>query len=113
MSLTVLARGDDWIVIDKPAGLLVHKSALARDRDVVLTRLRDQLGQHVFPVHRLDRPTTGCLAFGLDSEGARKLQEALQAGQKTYLTLVRGQAEALDGQVIDRPLNGEGGGERK
>lgn len=113
MHVPVLARGDDWIVVDKPAGLLVHRTAWARDRDVVLTRVRDQLGQRVYPVHRLDRPTSGCLAFGLDPEGARKLQDALTAGRKTYLTLVRGQAHTLHGIRVDRPLKGEGGGEPK
>lgn len=113
MEVPVLARGDDWIVVDKPAGLLVHRSSWARDRDVVLTRLRDQLGQHVYPVHRLDRPTSGCLAFGLDPDGARRLQDALTAGRKTYLTLVRGQADVLHGTTVDRPLSGEGGGEKK
>ncbi len=113
MPLDILAQGDDWIVVDKPAGLLVHRSRWATDRDVVLTRLRDQLGQYVYPVHRLDRPTSGCLAFGLSSEGAHRLQEALQRGQKTYLTLVRGQADPLHQTWIDRPLSGENGGPRK
>lgn len=113
MELDVLARGEDWIVVDKPAGLMVHRSSMARDREVVLTVLRDQLGQYVYPVHRLDRPTTGCLAFGLSSEGAHRLKNALTAGRKTYLTLVRGQADRHHGTWIERPLKPEGGGEPK
>jgi tRNA pseudouridine65 synthase len=109
----VLASGDDWIAVAKPPGVLVHRSGWAPDRDVMLTRVRDAVGHHVYPVHRLDRPTSGCLLFGLDSEGATRMKAALEAGVKTYVTLVRGQADALHGLRIDRPLKPEGGGEPK
>lgn len=113
MDIHILARGVDWIAVDKPAGLVVHRTSWAADRDVMLTRVRDALGQHVFPVHRLDRPTSGVLLFGLDSEGAHRMKNALEVGTKTYVTLVRGQADALNGVRIDRPLKPEGGGEPK
>lgn len=113
MDIDILARGVDWIAVDKPAGVVVHRTSWAADRDVMLTRVRDTLGQHVYPIHRLDRPTSGVLLFGLDPDGAHRMKNALEVGTKTYLTLVRGQAESLHGVRIDRPLKPEGGGEPK
>jgi tRNA pseudouridine65 synthase len=81
-------------VVNKPAGLLVHRTREAPDRVVLLQRLADQVGRYLFPVHRLDRGTTGPVVFGLSSEAAGALQAALQAesARKEYVTLVRGQA---------------------
>ncbi|HAR10102.1 MAG TPA: pseudouridylate synthase, partial [Cobetia sp.] len=57
----------------------------------LLQRLRDQIGQHVFPVHRLDRPTSGLMVFGLSPQAARKLSTAFEEQQvsKRYLAIVR------------------------
>ena len=101
---TVLCSGDGWLVVDKPSGIFVHRSSLdASARDVMVTRVRDLLGAPVFPVHRLDRPTSGCLLFALSPEATRRCQAALQEAHKTYLALVRGTAERLPARV-DRPL---------
>ncbi|MEZ4321989.1 MAG: pseudouridine synthase [Myxococcota bacterium] len=105
---TFLARGVDYVIVDKPAGVLVHRTQLAPDRDVMLTRVRDALGIHVFPVHRLDRPTSGCLLFGLSADAVPALQQALHTGTKRYLALVRGRADRYDGAVVSRPLRREG-----
>lgn len=69
----------------------------------MVTRLRDHLGVKVFPVHRLDRPTSGCLLFALSPEATRRCQLALEQAEKTYLALVRGHAASLPAR-IDRPL---------
>ena len=107
--LTLLYRDDHYVVIHKPAGLLVHRSRISQDREFVLQRLRDQVGAHVFPVHRLDRATAGALAFGFSAEAARRL--ALEFEQrrvaKRYLAVARGWTEA-DG-VIDHPVADEDG----
>jgi tRNA pseudouridine65 synthase len=91
--LSILYR-DDWlVVIDKPAGLLVHRSPVdTRETRFAVQLLRDQLGRHVYPVHRLDKGTSGALAFALDPASARALAEAFAAAAvgKTYLALVRG-----------------------
>ena len=64
MSLTVLHLDDETVAIDKPPGLLVHPSALdAREERTALKLLRDQLGQHLWPLHRLDKGTSGVLLF--------------------------------------------------
>ncbi|WP_333606548.1 tRNA pseudouridine(65) synthase TruC [Arsukibacterium sp.] len=91
--LPILYQDHALVVIDKPAGMLVHRSFLDKHETLfVMQTLRDQLGQHVYPVHRLDRPTSGVLVFALSSEVARLLSEQNQAGlwQKGYLALVRG-----------------------
>ena len=92
-ALPILYR-DDWIVvIDKPPGLLVHRSAVdARETQFAVQLLRDQLGKHVYPVHRLDKGTSGALAFALDAGTARDLSHAFAGTsvEKTYLALVRG-----------------------
>ena len=92
-ALPILYR-DDWlVVVDKPAGLLVHRSPVdARETRFAVQMLRDQLGRHVYPVHRLDKGTSGALAFALDPATARDLSEAFAgtAVGKSYLALVRG-----------------------
>lgn len=87
---------DQWLVaVNKPAGMLVHRSFLDKhETEFVMLRLRDQIGQHVFPLHRLDRPTSGVLLFGLSSEIARDMGEQQHLWQKTYLAVVRGHLKA-------------------
>ncbi len=105
--LPLLYRDDRLAVVDKPSGMVVHRG-WARDRVVAMTAARDLLGRRVYPVHRLDRGTSGCLAFALDPETARRLQEEFEAGRvgKRYLALVRG-IPPEEG-VIDHPLQREG-----
>ncbi len=91
--LDILYQDEYLVAIDKPAGMLVHRSFLDKHETVfVLQTLRNQLGQHVFPVHRLDRPTSGVLVFALSAEVARLLTEQQQnhGWQKLYLAVVRG-----------------------
>ena len=92
--LEILYKDDYIVVINKPTGLLVHKSMIDRHEIYYAMKiLRDQLdGQWVYPVHRLDKPTSGVLLFGLDSEAARLLSEDIKAYgmQKEYIAVVRG-----------------------
>lgn len=93
LPLKILYQDDYLVVIDKPSGMLVHRSFLDKHETVfVMQTLRDQIGQHVFPVHRLDRPTSGVLVFALSSEVARILSEQQQQNlwHKYYLAVVRG-----------------------
>lgn len=89
--LTILHLDERVVAIDKPPGLLVHRSRESADRVFVLQTLRDQIGRRVYPVHRLDRAASGVMVFGLDPDAARDLQEALRVGVKEYLVLVRGE----------------------
>ncbi len=82
-----------FVAINKQNGLLVHRSQIAADAsEFALQMVRDILGKYVYPVHRLDRKTSGVLLFALSSEIARKLQVLMESGaaQKRYLAIVRG-----------------------
>ncbi|OCG73022.1 tRNA pseudouridine(65) synthase TruC [Gilliamella sp. Occ4-3] len=101
----ILYQDDDLIAINKPSGWLVHRSWLDKTETVVVMQtLRDQIGQHVFPIHRLDRPTSGVLLFALSSDVARIMSEEFAKKQieKTYHAIVRGYVEGE--AVIDYPL---------
>lgn len=92
------------VVADKPSGLLVHRG-WDNDDDVAMFRVRDKLGgAHVYPLHRLDRGTSGALLFARTKEAAATLARALEAREfeKTYLALVRGVSP--EEGVIDYPL---------
>lgn len=89
----------------KPAGLLVHRSAIDRhETRFALQEAREVLGRHVYPVHRLDKPTSGVLLFALTPGVARSLTGAFAGGRvaKTYLAVVRGHMAPVG--VMDRPL---------
>nr|MBA2815516.1 tRNA pseudouridine synthase C [Candidatus Pantoea persica] len=80
------------MAVNKPAGWLVHCSWLDRkEKVVVMQTVRDQIGQHVFTAHRLDRPTSGVLLMGLSSEAGRRLAQQFEQHQmqKTYHAVVR------------------------
>ena len=92
--LEILYRDDYLAAVNKPPGLLVHRTGLdAGETRFALQMLRDQLGQPVWPVHRLDKGTSGVLLFALDTTTARGLGQAFEVGeeiQKTYQAVVRG-----------------------
>ncbi len=95
--LDILYRDEHLIAIDKPAGLLVHRTVLDRhETRFAVQLLRDQIGQHVHPAHRLDRGTSGVLLFALDRDIGRSLSAQFEAQQvdKTYLAVVRGHPDA-------------------
>jgi tRNA pseudouridine65 synthase len=105
MTLDILFQDEHLVAVNKPAGLLVHRTHLAKDEeDAVVQRLRDQTGKWVFPVHRLDRGTSGVLVMAFSPEVARRLaaQFSESKTRKTYHCLVRGYCD--DSGVIDYPL---------
>ncbi|WP_137169767.1 pseudouridine synthase [Marinomonas sp. FW-1] len=105
MTLDILFQDEHLVVVNKPAGLLVHRTNLAKDEeDAVVQRLRDQTGQWVFPIHRLDRGTSGVLVMAFSPEIARRLSSQFVEAttQKTYHCLVRGFCDSEG--VIDYPL---------
>ena len=92
-TLPVIYRDEYLIAIHKPAGLLVHRTVLDRhETRFAVQILRDQIGQYVYPAHRLDRGTSGVLLFALDRDMARELGKQFEAQciDKTYLAVVRG-----------------------
>ncbi|RIV23714.1 pseudouridylate synthase [Fibrisoma montanum] len=108
--LPILYQSADLVAINKPHGLLVHRSPIASDAsEFAVQRLRDQLGQRVYPVHRLDRKTGGVLLFALNEAMNAAMQQQFADGQvaKTYQAIVRGYTP--DEQVIDYPLRRDDG----
>ena len=108
--LDILYQDDYLIAINKPHGLLVHRSTIAADAsEFALQLLRDQIGARVNPAHRLDRATGGVLLFAFDKETEIAMQQQFADNHvnKTYLAIVRGYAQ--DAEDIDYPLKKENG----
>lgn len=97
---------DEWlIVINKPAGLLVHPSWIDKDEtETAIKQLRDLINRWVYLIHRLDKPTSGILVFALSKETARTIADSFMAKmvQKEYTAIVRGYTAESD--TIDYPL---------
>jgi len=103
--LPILWRDEHYVVVYKPSGMLVHRTAIdGHTALIALQVLRRQLGHHVYPVHRLDRPTAGLLLFATHSRDVEPLARLFRAGQvhKRYLAIVRGRVRS--GLVFDSPL---------
>lgn len=110
MSAPEILYQDEWLVaVDKPSGLLVHRSEIDRHETRFAVQLvRDRIGRRVYPVHRLDKPTSGVLLFALSSEVARDLGAAFSDGRlsKRYLAVARGWSEEagrIDHALKDLP----------
>ena len=116
--LPIIYQDERVVAIHKPSGLLVHRSELDRhETRFAVQLLRDQLGRHVYPAHRLDRGTSGVLVFALDKDTARALggQFERQEVIKTYLAVVRGhppEAGRIDHALSRRRDDAEWIGER-
>lgn len=103
--LTILYQDEYLVAIDKPPGLFVHRSFMDKDEIYFALQLvRDMVGQYVYPLHRLDRPTSGVLLFALTEDVARIMGQAFtdKTIQKTYYALTRG--HLLNKGVVDYPL---------
>lgn len=93
------------LAVNKPAGLLVHRSKIAADEnDCLLDRLREQTGASLYLAHRLDRATSGVLLLAKSRETAADLGRLFMARavEKSYLAVVRGWPDAEG--TIDYPL---------
>ncbi len=108
--LEIIYQDEYFVVINKPHGLLVHRSSIATDaQEFALQILREQIQQKVFPIHRLDRKTSGILVFALSSVIARNLQTIFEhpETQKNYIAIVRGHFP--DYIEVDYPLTNDRG----
>ncbi|GGF45954.1 tRNA pseudouridine(65) synthase TruC [Echinicola rosea] len=105
--LEILFEDEHYIAVNKPAGVMVHRSSIAKDDNPVYAMqvLRDQMGHHVYPLHRIDRPTSGVLWFARNRDVVPVFQEQFITKdiQKYYLTAVRGYTKEHEG-LIDYPL---------
>ncbi|WP_194775669.1 pseudouridine synthase [Pararhodonellum marinum] len=105
--LEILYEDEDLVLVNKPAGMLVHRSKLAGDikAGFAVQVLREQINQKVYLLHRIDRPTSGILMFAKSSEVAGLMRTYFDEKhiEKYYLTLVRGYMKKASG-TIDYPL---------
>lgn len=112
--LEILYQDEYLVAINKPHGLLVHRSPIATNADTfAVQELRNQLDKRVYPVHRLDRKTSGVLLFALDMDTLKQMQLAFaeRKVEKNYLSVVRGYTE--DSGTIDYILTNDKGKEQE
>ena len=103
--MEILYQDEHLVAVNKPSGLLVHKSWVAKDaKEFALQTVRNLTGKHVFPIHRLDRPTSGVLLFAFSGEMGRAVQENWEQAEKTYWAVVRGWLQ--EPKFVDHPLKG-------
>ena len=104
-TLPVLYQDEYLVAVNKPVGLLVHRSSIDRHEHANAMKIvRDDLGQWVYPVHRLDKSASGVLVFALDKETARRMTQSFTDAMisKEYLAVVRGVTK--EAERIDHPL---------
>ncbi|OKL41793.1 pseudouridine synthase [Pontibacter flavimaris] len=103
--LEIIYEDAQYVAINKPNGLLVHRTRIAEEKkEFALQLLRDQLGYHLYPVHRLDRGTSGVLLFAKTPEATKPVVQAFEAREpdKTYFAIVRGCTP--EAATIDNPI---------
>ena len=110
LELPVLARGEGWLAVDKPAGIPVHPVNRVRENSLIRLLRRQEGVESLRLVHRLDRETTGVLLIASTSEAARALATAFERGgvKKEYLALVAGEVAGPGGE-IDLPIGDRAG----
>ncbi len=103
--LEIIYQDEYLVAINKPSGLLVHKSPIDRhETEFALQIVRDQIGQYVYPIHRLDKPTSGVLLFALSADVLKMMSLLFRSHKvtKEYIAIVRGYTQEED--LIDYPL---------
>lgn len=108
--LQIIRQDEHLVAINKPNGLLVHRTSIATNTDTfAVQELRNQLNQHVYPVHRLDRKTSGVLLFALKPELVAPIQAQFAESkiEKVYWAILRGWTD--DEGLIDYALTNDAG----
>jgi tRNA pseudouridine65 synthase len=103
--LEILYKDEYLVAINKPSGLLVHRSPIDKNETrFAIQELRNQIGQYVYPIHRLDKPTSGVLLFALDKQTASLMAKMFRnkETQKTYIAVVRGYTD--ESGLIDHAI---------
>lgn len=113
MPFAILFENEEVIAIDKPSGILVHRTRISEDTTAVLQELRDQIDQYLYPLHRLDRGTSGVLLFAKTQAAASSIGAQFRNNEvkKRYLAVIRGFVEPE--ACIDYALSNEKGNARQ
>ena len=92
MKINIIFENKNFLVVEKPSGIIVHPWSECADKVSLLKILRDQTGKFIYPVHRLDRPVSGVMIFAFSSESANFLKQKWQdeSTQKVYIGLCKG-----------------------
>ena len=101
----LLFEDDRYLAVSKPPGLLVHRTAIdAHEKENLRDILRDHHSGRLDPVHRLDKPTSGVILFGKDTEAIDACKRQFEAGStiKEYLCIVRGHVH--EAGCVGKPL---------
>lgn len=108
--ISTLFENDDLVVVDKPEGLAAIPARDGRSGSLFET-LCQQRDERLYVVHRLDKDTSGVIAFARNAASHRWLNQQFESRtvQKTYLALVHGAVAAETG-TIDKPLRQFGSG---
>lgn len=112
MQFSILYSDEHFVAINKPPGILMHRTRISEDNVFVVQLLRDQIGQRVYPVHRLDRATSGVLILGKTADAAGRLGEQVmdKTVEKKYIAIVRGwvpETGTID-YALEDPDSGKG-----
>ncbi len=110
MPLEIIYEDQHFIAVNKPCGLLMHRSQIARDAETSLLReLKLQTNKFLYTIHRLDRKTSGVVVFALDKESQSKASSLFEQRRvsKTYHAIVRGFTKDIG--TIDYPIKNETG----
>lgn len=113
MNINLIEQNQFFIVVDKPAGLSVH-NATEHGEDLI-SILAKQMGQIVYPVHRLDRETSGLMTLALNPETAKQLNEVFNSRtiEKNYQCIVKRSLPVQpDWLVWDQPLTDKAEGRK-
>ncbi len=102
--MKILKKTKTYCIVHKPAGMVVYADTKADQKVSAQFHLQQQLGQKVFPIHRIDKSTCGVLIYAFNQQKANQLATLFKEKkvEKTYLAFVHGQApEELR---VDQPL---------
>lgn len=106
----ILYQNNDLIAVNKPSGISVHNN---QEEGCMLQKTEALLGKKIYPVHRLDKETSGIQIFALSSESAKHLAEQFQDREvkKIYIGVLKGKLKTRDG-VWNKPLTDKAEGRK-
>ena len=110
MHINIIYQDDHLVAVEKPSGLFVHPyKAVSNEKTHLMKFVKNQIGKYLYPLHRLDRPVSGIVIFGLSSEVVAQIKEEWNSDKniKEYISLVRGHVE-INGE-FNFPLKNDKG----